>query len=85
MSGWSKFENEYLRCVAQNWDEEEVWVMEEFGLKHLNGEMPTWFYKVWNSVSSNWHATFDPIFHIEFSIPMNSLNMTLHFHPPYCQ
>ena len=27
-----KFENGYLRCVTQNWDEEEVWVMEEFGL-----------------------------------------------------
>ena len=31
------------------------------------------------------HVFLDPSFHIETSIPMNSLDMSLHFPPPYCQ
>merc|ERR550519_2173374 len=30
------------------------------------------------------HVFLDPSFHIETSIPMNSLDMSLHFPPPYC-
>ena len=31
------------------------------------------------------HVFLDPSFHIETSIPMNSLDMSLHFPPLYCQ
>ena len=50
--GFGGMINKYLRCAAQNWDEEQAVIMEEFGLKHLNGGMPPWLYKVWNSVST---------------------------------
>ena len=50
--GFGGMRNEYLRCAAQNCEDDEASNMEDFGLKHLNGEFPPWFYKVWNSVST---------------------------------
>ena len=41
---------EFLVCLAEIWDKEEMELLENFGMMYLNGEMPAWFYKVWQSV-----------------------------------
>ena len=50
--GFGGLRNEHLRCAAENWDNIEMYRLEDFSLRYLNGELPPWFYKVWGSVST---------------------------------
>ena len=51
-AGFGGLRNEHLRCAAQHWDENDISVLEDFCLKYLNGSLPPWFYKVWESQST---------------------------------
>ena len=51
-AGYGGLRNEHLRCAAQHWDETDFSVLEDFCLKYLNGRLPPWFYKVWESQST---------------------------------
>ena len=50
--GFGGLRNEHLRAAAQQWDEREEGVFEEFALSYLNGGLPPWWYRVWGSVTS---------------------------------
>jgi hypothetical protein len=43
---------DYLTVLAQRMEDEEMAMMEEFGMKYLNGDLPTWFYPVWLTVQT---------------------------------
>ena len=43
---------EYLTVLAQRLEDEEMALMEEFGMRYLNGELPAWFYPVWLTVQT---------------------------------
>ena len=38
---------EYLTCLSEIWGEEEMGRLQDFGMRYLNGQLPTWWYKVW--------------------------------------
>ena len=50
--GFGGSRNEHLRCFADTGEEEDICLLENFSLKYLNGDSPSWFYKVWNSVTT---------------------------------
>ena len=50
--GFGGLRNEHLRCFAEVGEQEDINLLESFSLKYLNGELPPWFSKVWNSVST---------------------------------
>ena len=41
-----------MRCLAEIGEEEDISLLESFSLRYVNGELPPWFYKVWNSVTT---------------------------------
>ena len=41
---------EYLTCLAEVWGEEQMELLEQFGLRYLTGQLPPWWYKVWLSL-----------------------------------
>ena len=43
---------EYLIVLAQKLDDEEIGLLEDFGMRYLNGELPVWFYPVWLTVQT---------------------------------
>ena len=43
---------EYLTCLAEVWGEEQMGLMEQFGMKYLTGQLPPWWYKVWLSLTT---------------------------------
>ena len=43
---------EFLRVVGEVMGEEDMEVMEEFGMVYLRGELPHWFYRVWLTVNT---------------------------------
>ena len=44
--------NEFLICLAQVWNPEEMVLMQEFGMRYLTAQCPPWFYRVWATVSA---------------------------------
>ena len=43
---------EYLTCLAEVWSQEDMAKLEEFGMRYLNGQLPTWWYRVWLTVTT---------------------------------
>ena len=50
--GFGGLRNEHLRCLAEVGEDDDIDMLEAFSLKYLNGELPPWFNKVWNSVTT---------------------------------
>ena len=50
--GFGGLRNEHLRAAAQHWEEREEDMFEVFALSYLNGNLPPWWYRVWESVTS---------------------------------
>ena len=51
-AGFGGMRNEHLMCLAEVWEGQDMSLLESFGLRYLNGNLPPWFYKVWGSVST---------------------------------
>ena len=43
---------EFLIVLAQRLDDEEIGLLEDFGMRYLKGELPSWFYPVWLTVQT---------------------------------
>ena len=43
---------EYLRVLGEGMEEEDMHLLEEFGLSYLQGKLPYWFYSVWLTVQT---------------------------------
>jgi hypothetical protein len=43
---------EYLTCLAETWGKEDMAKLEEFGMRYLTGQLPTWWYRVWLTVAT---------------------------------
>ena len=43
---------EYLTVLAQRLDDGEMGLFEDFGMRYLRGELPSWFYPVWLTVQT---------------------------------
>ena len=43
---------EYLTVLAELMEEEDMRLLEEFGMKYLGGQLPCWFYPVWLTVQT---------------------------------
>jgi hypothetical protein len=50
--GCGGLRNEFLKVLALKMSQEQMQLLEQFGVKYLNGELPEWFYCVWLSVES---------------------------------
>jgi hypothetical protein len=50
--GFGGMRNEHLRCLAEQWEDRDLGLLESFSLRYLNGDLPPFFYKVWGSVST---------------------------------
>ena len=44
--------NEYLVALGERMTDEEILLMEEFGLAYTSGDLPEWFYVVWLSLQT---------------------------------
>ena len=43
---------EFLTCLAEVWNEEQMELLEQFGMRYLTGQLPAWWYKVWLSLTT---------------------------------
>ena len=43
---------EFLRVLGEDMEEEDMAILEEFGLAYLQGDLPKWFYPVWLTVQT---------------------------------
>ena len=43
---------EYLRVVGDDMEEDDMILLEEFGLTYLQGDLPKWFYPLWLTVQT---------------------------------
>ena len=43
---------EYLTCLAEVWREDQMNLLEQFGMRYLSGNLPPWWYKVWLSLTT---------------------------------
>ena len=50
--GCGGLRNEFLKVLANKMTQEQMQLMEMFGVRYLGGELPEWFYCVWLSVQS---------------------------------
>ena len=44
--------NEYLVALAERLDDDEMRLLEVFGMAYVKSELPAWFYKVWLSLQT---------------------------------
>ena len=44
--------NEYLFALGERMEDEEIKMFEEFGLAYAKGELPSWFYLIWQSLQT---------------------------------
>ena len=51
-SGTGGMRPEYLTCLAEIWNQEQMAKLEDFGMRYLVGELPMWWYKVWVTVAT---------------------------------
>ena len=51
-AGTGGMKPEYLTCLAEIWDDQNMGKLEEFGLRYLTGQLPLWWYKVWLSLTT---------------------------------
>jgi hypothetical protein len=51
-AGTGGMKPEYLTCLAEVWGEEQMGMLEQFGLRYLTGQLPLWWYKVWLSLTT---------------------------------
>ena len=42
---------EFLICLAEVWNEEEMARLKEFGMLYLTAQLPPWFHRVWGTVT----------------------------------
>ena len=52
LPGMGGMKADYLTVLAQRMEDDEMELLEEFGMRYLNGELPTWFYPVWLTVQT---------------------------------
>ena len=52
LPGTGGMRGEFLTCLAEVWDEEEMTRLEEFSMLYLTGALPPWWYKEWGSVTA---------------------------------
>ena len=50
--GTGGMKSEYLTLLAQRLEDQEMELLEEFGMKYLKGDLPAWFYPVWLTVQT---------------------------------
>jgi hypothetical protein len=50
--GTGGMKSEYLTVLAQRLEDQEMELLEEFGMKYLKGDLPAWFYPVWLTVQT---------------------------------
>ena len=50
--GCGRLRPEYLVVLGEKMEREEMELLEEFGMKYLQGDLPPWFYRVWLSVQA---------------------------------
>ena len=43
---------EFLTCLAEIWNQEDMSKLEDFGMRYLNGALPLWWYKMWITVTT---------------------------------
>ena len=43
---------EFLKVIGEDMEEEDMLVLEEFGLAYLQGDLPKWFYPIWLTVQT---------------------------------
>ena len=43
---------EYLRVLGDEMEEEDMMLLEEFGMSYLQGDLPKWFYPLWLTVQT---------------------------------
>ena len=43
---------EYLKVVGEDMEEDDMILLEEFGLAYLQGDLPKWFYPLWLTVQT---------------------------------
>ena len=43
---------EYLRVIGDHMEEEDMMLLEEFGMSYLQGDLPKWFYPLWLTVQT---------------------------------
>ena len=41
--GTGGMRNEYLTCLAETWGEHQMSLLEDFGMRYLNGQLPPWW------------------------------------------
>ena len=51
-AGTGGLKPEYLTCLAEVWGDEQMGMLEQFGLRYLTGQLPLWWYKVWLSLTT---------------------------------
>ena len=51
-SGTGGMRPEFLTCLAESWNQEKMSRLEDFGMRFLNGRLPSWWYKVWITVAT---------------------------------
>ena len=47
--GFGGLRNEHLRCLAETWEQQDMALLDSFGLRYVNGDLPPFIYKVWGS------------------------------------
>ena len=51
-AGSGGLKNEYLIALGERMEESEIKLLEEFGLAYSSCELPSWFYKVWQTLQT---------------------------------
>ena len=51
-AGTGGMKAEYLIVLAKQMEEEDMELLQSFGMKYLSGELPNWFYPVWLTVQT---------------------------------
>ena len=51
-AGTGGMKPEYLTCLSEVWGDEQMSLLEQFGLRYLTGQLPLWWYKVWLSLTT---------------------------------
>ena len=50
--GTGGMRGEFLSCLAEVWEDDSMALLERFGMSYVCGQLPTWWYRVWGSVTT---------------------------------
>ena len=50
--GTGGMRNEFLVCLAEVWNDEEMQLLQDFGMQYLTAKLPPWFSRVWGTVAA---------------------------------